>query len=139
MRVFLVHMPMAIPPLDAPARDAWLLDCTLGQRMEGELRSAGLEIERSDSFAQAEEMARKEPGGAFILADSVACSRSVLRRFVKTAQRTRGQISLICALPRATATNSMSYVDGLNPAFGIAPHHKAWTAPFYFLRGDAHL
>jgi hypothetical protein len=137
MRVFLVHMPSLISPLDAPARDAWLLDCTLGQRMESELKSAGLSIEHSDSFAQAEEQARKESLGAFILADSVVCSRIVLRRFVKAAKKTRGPLSFVCALPRAQSTDAMSYVDGLNPAGGRTPDHTAWTAPFYFVRGNS--
>lgn len=137
MRVFLVHMPTLISPLDVPARDVWLLDCTLGQRMESELISAGLSIEHSDSFAQAEKQAQKEIHGAFILADSVACSRIVLRRFIKAACKTRGPVSLVCALPRAQSTDAISYLDGLNPACDPAPDHKAWTAPFYFIRDNS--
>lgn len=135
MLVILVHIPTLISPLDAAARDTWLLDRTLGQWMESELVLAGLRIERAESFAKAEAQAQKESQGAFILADSVACSRIVLRRFVKSARKVSGPTALICALPRAKATDAISYVDGLDPAGGSAPDHHAWTAPFYFVRG----
>ena len=126
MRVFLVHIPTLISPLDTPARDTWLLDRTLGNYMESELISADLTIEHTASFAQAEEQAKKESQGAFILADSVACSRIVLRRFVKAAKKCRGPVAVVCAVPRAQATDLMSHVDGLNPARATTPDREVF-------------
>src|SRR4030042_4787232 len=136
MRVLLVHNPSLIYPLEAPARNAWLLDRTIGEMMERELLSAGLTIVRAGNFAEAEELARQERTGAFILSDSVACSRIVLRRFIRSAEKRRGSVSVVCSLPTSHATDFASHVDGLNPTEGGAPSKKVWTAPIYFLRGN---
>src|ERR1700744_1991915 len=41
-----------------------------------------------------------------------------------------GSVALVCALPRAIGTDALSPIDGLTAA------GDAWTAPFYFVRGD---
>jgi len=135
MRVYIVHNSFIISPLEAPARDMWLLDRTLGETMERELLSAGLAIEKAASLEEAEERARRETDGAFILYDSVACSRIVLRRFIRAAPRRRGPVSLVCALPQSYSINYLSWVDGLDRAHAPSSAKECWTAPFYFVRG----
>lgn len=135
MHVYLVHSPFIITPLEAPARDMWLLDRTLGETMERELLSAGLTIEKMLSLPEAEERAGREPDGAFILYDSVACSRVVIRRFIHAALKRKGPVLLVCSLPQSFAINYLSRVDGLSPAEGSSSNKDCWTAPFYFVRG----
>ncbi len=137
MKVFIVHNATIISPLDAPAGSAWVLGRTLGESIERECSSNGFTIERTGSLKEAEEMARRESCGAFVVADSVACSRSVLRRFVRLAQKRRGPVSVVAALPKALNTNYTSVVDGLDPAVTSSPRQEVWTAPFYFLRGNS--
>jgi acetyltransferase-like isoleucine patch superfamily enzyme len=131
----MVHNPFIISPLEAPARDMWLLDRTLGETMERELLSAGLIIEKTASMAEAEDRAGREVDGAFILYDSVACSRVVIRRFIRSALKRRGPVSLVCSLPQSFAINYLSRVNGLDPAEGSSSSKECWTAPFYFVRG----
>lgn len=135
MRVYIVHNPFIISPLEAPARDMWLLDRTLGETMERELLLAGLTIEKAASMAEAEIRAGNERNGAFILYDSVACSRIVIRRFIHAALKRRGPVSLVCSLPQSLAINYLSRVDGLDRAEGGSSSKECWTAPFYFMRG----
>ena len=129
MRVFVAPADAPVPPLDAPARDAWLLDRPMGETMARELAGAGLVVERTTSLDEAEDRARREADGAFVMLDSVGCSRLVLRRFVRAA-RARGPGAYTCALPRGVAIDNLAYIDGLD-----APDAKTWTAPFSFLRG----
>jgi carbonic anhydrase/acetyltransferase-like protein (isoleucine patch superfamily) len=128
-RVFVVSVDAHVPPLDAPARDVWLLDRPMGEAMARELADAGLVVERVASLEDAEERARREPDGAFVMLDSVGCSRLVLRRFVRAA-RAKGEGAFTCALPRGIAIDPLAYVDGLDAA-----NDTTWTAPMHFLRG----
>jgi hypothetical protein len=139
MRVYIVHNPFIISPLEAPARDMWLMDRTLGEAMERELLSAGLTVEKAASMAEAEERAGREPDGAFIIYDSVACSRVVIRRFIHATLKRQGPVSVVCSLPRSLAINYLSRVDGLDPVEVSASTKECWTAPFYFLRGKQSL
>jgi acetyltransferase-like isoleucine patch superfamily enzyme len=103
--------------------------------MERELLSAGLTIEKAASMEEAEERAGREADGAFILHDSVACSRIVLRRFIRAALKRRGPVSLVCSLPQSYAINYLSWVDGLARAVDSSSSKECWTASFYFMRG----
>jgi carbonic anhydrase/acetyltransferase-like protein (isoleucine patch superfamily) len=134
VRVFVSPGPAVISPLEAPARDAWVLDRTLGQTMAEDLAAAGLEVVPVDSLEDAEARARSEPEGAFAILDSVLCSPVVIRRFIRAARAKAGPAALVCALPRAIATDTLSHVEGLD-AREVAGTGKVWTAPFYFLRG----
>lgn len=140
MRAFIVPVPDAISPLGAPARDARLLDRSVGEAMEDLLWRAGLTITPASSLDEAEARARREPEGALVLLDSVACSRVVLRRFLAAARAHRAA-ALVCALPRAVGTDVLSHLGGLDPgapdadpAAGARP--TVWTAPLYFVRRD---
>jgi acetyltransferase-like isoleucine patch superfamily enzyme len=137
VRVFLSPAPDALSPLEAPARDVWLLDRTLGETMAQDLAAAGLEIVPVASLAEGEERARQEPSGGFVILDSVLCSPTVIRRFVQAARAEAGPATLVCALPRAVGTDTLSPIDGLVPSVGLEP--AAWTAPFYFVRGPGSL
>jgi carbonic anhydrase/acetyltransferase-like protein (isoleucine patch superfamily) len=132
MRVFLAPAPQVVAPLDSPARDAWLLDRSLGDTMARELAGAGLEVVSVDSLEDAESRARNEPEGAFVILDSVLASRRVVRGFVAAAQKRSGPIEVACALPRGLAIDMLSHLDGLEPR----SEGTAWSAPFYFLRGS---
>ena len=136
MRVFLAPAPALVPPLDAPARDVVILDRTLGETMERELRSVGLEIVPVASLEEGESRARQEPEGAFVLLDSVLASRQVLRRFVKLAPA-QGPGAVVCALPKSLGNDFLSHVEGLDPRAPKAGGDPVWTAPFYFLRGPS--
>lgn len=140
-RVFVAPADAVIPPLDAPARDAWVLERPLSELMSRELAAAGLSIERVSSLDEAADRAQREPDGAFALLDSVACSRLVLRRFVSAARRA-GPGAHTCALPRGVAIDNMGHIDGLDAreapgASGSAAH--VWTAPLHFVRGKVSL
>ncbi|HEX4446465.1 MAG TPA: hypothetical protein VH044_07015 [Polyangiaceae bacterium] len=143
MRVFVSPGPTAISPLDAPARDAWVLDRTLGETMARDFAAAGLEVVPVASLAEGEERARKEAEGAFVTLDSVLCSPTVIRRFIKAARGKAGSIALVCALPRGVGTDYLSHVEGLEArelAGAGANGSKlairtVWTAPFFFVRG----
>jgi hypothetical protein len=136
MRAFLAAADALVSPLDAPARDALILDRSLAETMARELRAVGLETVPVASLEEGEQRAKREPGGAFVLLDSVLASRTVVRRFVRTAQRRPGAVSVVCALPRALATDYLSHLDGLTPAESKAGG-PVWTAPFFFIRGEA--
>ncbi len=143
MRVFVAPADARIPPLDAPAREAWLFESTLGDAMARELAAAGLSVERTGSLEEGAERAQREPHGAFVLLDSVACSRRVLQRFMAAARRAPAG-AYTCALPRGVAIDNLGYIDGLDPREapgttkqGAAGH--VWTAPFHFIRGTASL
>jgi acetyltransferase-like isoleucine patch superfamily enzyme len=135
MRVFVSPGPSTIPPLDAPAREAWVLDRTLGETMAGDLAAAGLEVVRVASLAEGEERAHLEPDGAFVILDSVLCSPTVIRRFIKAARSRQGAVALVCALPRGVGTDHLSHVEGLEAGAGSAGG-TVWTAPFFFVRGS---
>jgi hypothetical protein len=144
VRVFISPGLAALSPFDAPARDAWLLDRTLGETMARDLAAAGLERVPVASLAEGEARARQEAQGAFVILDSVLCSPSVIRRFVKeavqAARRRTGAAAFVCALPRAVGTDQLSHVDGLEardapPAAAGRQGPSVWTAPFYFVRG----
>jgi hypothetical protein len=143
VRVFLSPGPAALSPFEAPARDAWLLDRTLGETMARDLTAAALEVVLVASLAEGEARARQEVQGAFVLLDSVLCSPTVIKRFVKgavqAARRQTGPVALVCALPRSVGTDYLSHVDGLEareaPAAPGAQGASVWTAPFYFVRG----
>lgn len=139
MRVFLARADSTIPPFDEPARDSWLLDRTLGETMARELGSLGLEIESVGSLDEAEDRARKESEGAFVLLDSVLASRTVMRRFVQAARRGPRDATVVCALPRSLATDYLSHVEGLTPAEARGSGAPVWTAPFFFVRGTGRL
>jgi acetyltransferase-like isoleucine patch superfamily enzyme len=137
VRVFLSPGPAVLSPFDAPARDTWVLDRTLGETMAQDLAAAGLEVVPVSSLAEAEERARQEADGAFVLLDSVLCSPTVIQRFLQVARARTGSVALVCALPRAIGTDSLSHVEGLEPCG--PPGASAWKAPFYFLRGAGSL
>ncbi|HTB72004.1 MAG TPA: hypothetical protein VK762_02110 [Polyangiaceae bacterium] len=155
MRVFLCPGPAALSPFDAPARDAWLLDRTLGETMARDLAAASLEVVPAASLADGEARARQEAQGAFVILDSVLCSPTVIRRFVQgavqSARRQTGPVAFVCALPRSVGTDYLSHIDGLEarpaPPTTAGPQGpqnasvpapvpaSVWTAPFYFVRG----
>lgn len=139
MRLFLVHNPALVSPLEAPARDAWLLDSTLGRFMEREFDRLGLTIERVSTVTEAEERCRKEADGAFVTFDSTVCSRLLVERFVRAARRRRGPACLVCALPRGNAIDEMALLDGLEEDVHPSSGEPTWRAPLYFLRGAGSL
>src|SRR5450432_758620 len=104
-----------VSPLEAPARDAWVLDRTLGETMGRDLAAAGLETVQVATLDEAEGRARQEEAGAFVILDSVIGSPVVLRRFVRAALARRGPCALVCALPRGVAIDLLSHVEGLEP------------------------
>jgi acetyltransferase-like isoleucine patch superfamily enzyme len=134
MRVFLAPASAPVPPLDAPARDAMVLDRTLGETMARELAAAGLEIVQVASLEEGEARARQEADGGFVLLDSVLASRPAIRNFVAAAKKRSGPCALVCALPRALLSDGMAPIDGLD-AREVPGKDAVWTAPFYFLRG----
>ncbi len=136
MRAFIVHAPRIISPLNAPAREAWIFDRPLGELMLSLFERTGLSVETAESLAEAEARAQKEPDGALILLDSVVCSRIVLRRFLRAAKRRRGNVSLVCALPRSVSSDLIAHVGGLERAVS-ASGSEVWIAPLYFIRGKA--
>ncbi len=136
MRIFVAPADALIAPLDAPARDAWLFERTLGEAQASELAKVGLSIERTASFEEAVDRAQREPAGAFVLLDSVACSSLVLRRFVRAARRSPAG-AYTCALPRGIATDNLAHIDGLEPRETPGGRGHVWTAPLHFIRGSA--
>ena len=136
MRVFLAPADAPVSPLDAPARDAMILDRSLGDTMATELRAVGLEVVSVASLEDGEGRARREPEGAFVLLDSVLASRTVVRNFVRAARSRSGATAVVCALPRFLATDYLSHIDGLAPAESRSSTAAIWTAPFFFLRGN---
>lgn len=138
VRLFVSPGPAEVSPFEEPARDAWVLDRTLGETMAAEYAAAGLERVPVGSLDEGEARAQKEPEGAFVVLDSVLCSRTVVRRFVRAARARTGPVALVCALPRAEGTDLLSHVDGLEPR--DAPDHgSVWTVPFFFVRGSRSL
>ena len=101
MRVFLAPALAPVSPLDEPARDAVILDRTLGETMARELAAAGLELLAVSSLEEGEARAREEAEGGVVLLDSVIASRIVVRRFVKAARARSGQVAVVCALPKS--------------------------------------
>ena len=128
---------LEVSPLGAPARDARVLDSTVGETMSRRFARAGLSAVRVASRAEGEDRARREPGGAFVTADAVLASRRVLEGFVRAAPRSTGETTLVCALPRAAGTDRLSHVGGLEAC--DTTEGRAWTAPLYFLRGGVAL
>jgi hypothetical protein len=130
--------PAALSPLEAPARDGWLLDRTLGETMARDLAAAGLEVVPVPSMEEGEHRARQETEGAFVILDSVLCSPTVIRRFrrgvVQAARRRTGPLAFVCALPKAVATDHLSHVEGLEPREAPGVDATVWTVPFYFVR-----
>jgi acetyltransferase-like isoleucine patch superfamily enzyme len=137
MRVFLAPAAATVSPLDEPARDAVVLDRTLGQAMASELAAVGLERVNVASLEEGESRARAEAEGAFVLLDSVIASRVVVQRFVKAARTRAGSVALVCALPKGLGIDFLSHVEGLDPSEPKGGGAAVWTAPFYFLRGAA--
>jgi hypothetical protein len=139
VRIFVSPGPTAISPLEAPARDAWVLDRTLGETMARDFAAAGLEVVTVGSLAEGEERAKQEAEGALVTLDSVLCSPTVIRRFVQAARAKPGSVALVCALPRAVGTDYLSHVEGLEaremPATPGTSGQTIWTAPLYFVRG----
>jgi acetyltransferase-like isoleucine patch superfamily enzyme len=133
MRVFLAPASAPVPPLDAPARDALVLDRTLGETMARELAAAGLDVVPVPSLGDGEERARREPDGGFVLLDSVIASRTAIRRFVGAARRASGG-AFALALPGALLTDGLAPLDGLD-AREVPNGRPVWTVPFFFLRG----
>ena len=136
MRVFLAPAPALVNPLDAPAREALVLDRPLGETMARELASAGLEVIQVTSLEEAEARARKEAQGAFVLVDSVFASRTAVRRFIGSARKYSSDGALVCALPRSLLSDGLAAIDGLE-ARTSASGASVWTVPFYFLRGPS--
>jgi hypothetical protein len=130
--------PAALSPLEAPARDGWLLDRTLGETMARDLAAAGLEVVPVPSMEEGEHRARQETEGAFVILDSVLCSPTVIRRFrrgvVQAARRRTGPLAFVCALPKAVATDHLSHVEGLELREAPGIDAAVWTVPFYFVR-----
>src|SRR6266540_1926465 len=87
---FLVRESALIPPLGAPASEAWLLDAPLYDRMRRVCAEAGLAVERVESLAEAEERTARTPEGAVVALDSVAFSPAVLRDLVRALGERRG-------------------------------------------------
>jgi hypothetical protein len=114
-----------------------VLDRTLGETMAHDLAEAGLEVVRVASPVEGEARARQEAEGGFVLLDSVLCSPTVIRRFMEAGRATKGDVALVCALPRAVGTDFLSHVEGLDAVAG--PDAAVWTAPFYFVRGSGTL
>ncbi len=110
-----------------------MLDRTLAETMARDLAAAGLEAVPVGSLEEGEGRARAEPEGGFVLVDSVLCSPTVIRRFMAAARAKPGSVALVCALPRAIGTDALSPIDGLTAA------GDAWTAPFYFVRGEGRI
>jgi acetyltransferase-like isoleucine patch superfamily enzyme len=145
VRVFLSPGPAALSPLEAPARETWLLDRTLGETMARDLAAVALEVVPVASLEEGEQRARQETEGAFVILDSVLCSPTVIRRFrrgvVQAVRGRTGPIVFVCALPKAIATDHLSHVEGLElrdaPAReeGDPSGATVWTVPFYFVRG----
>jgi carbonic anhydrase/acetyltransferase-like protein (isoleucine patch superfamily) len=138
MRIFVAPNNAVLSPFETPARDAWLLDRPLGEHMTRELVASGLTVERVASLEEAEDRAQREPRGAFVMHDSVACSRAVLRRFVRAA-RGREAGAFLCALPRGVAIDIFGHIDGLAPREAPGSGSHVWTVPLGFIRGSARL
>src|SRR4030095_13547220 len=81
---FLVREPALIPPLGAPASEAWLLDAPLYDRMRRVLADAGLTCERVETLEEAEDGAARSAEGAIVAYDSVAFSPTLLRDLLAT-------------------------------------------------------
>ena len=127
--------------------------------MARDFAAAGLEVVAVGSLAEGEERARQEAEGALVTLDSVLCSPTVIRRFVKAARARPGSVALVCALPRAVGTDYLSLVEGLEaretPAAATAvaaaaspgtaaaamgtPGKTVWTVPLFFVRGTGAL
>jgi acetyltransferase-like isoleucine patch superfamily enzyme len=133
MRVFLAPASTPVSPLEAPARDAMVLDRTLGETMARELGAVGLEVVQVASLEDGEERARRETEGAFVLLDSVFASRAAVKKFVAAARK-QGSPAVVCALPKSLLTDGLAPIDGLD-ARDQPGKEAVWTAPFYFLRG----
>jgi acetyltransferase-like isoleucine patch superfamily enzyme len=139
MPAFLVRVNDSVSPFGTPARDAWLLDTTLGAAAERTLRRAGLEPVHVDSLEEAEARARESARGAIVTLDSVAFSPQLLRDFLRAAARTSGDTALRCAVPPNAATDLLAHVTGLERVESKGGGGEVWTAPMYFLRGKASL
>jgi len=139
VRVFVSPSPALVAPLEAPARDVWVLERTLGETMARDLAAAGLEVVPVGSLEEGEFRAKHEPDGGFLLLDSVLCSPTVIRRFIRAARSKAGPMALVCALPRAVGTDYLSPIEGLDPRDAPGGRGSVWTVPFYFVRGTASL
>ncbi|HEY2518038.1 MAG TPA: hypothetical protein VGI39_44510 [Polyangiaceae bacterium] len=135
MRAFLAPGAHLVPPLEAPARDALILDRTLGETMAGALGRLGFEVVRVHSLAEAEDRARAESTDSLVTLDSLLASPAVLRKFVRAARTKGGETSLVCALPRALGTDHLSHIDGLAPCDLPGGRAPGWSAPLFYLRG----
>ena len=82
--VFLVRDREPIQPMEEPACQALLLGSTLGSTMQVRLSEFGLAISYVETLEDAFDRARREPLGALVTFDSVACSTSVLRSLLDT-------------------------------------------------------
>jgi hypothetical protein len=131
---YVVRDAATIPPLDAPAAEAWFLGGTLASRMQRVLEGAGLTVERVSSLEEAAARAGRHPEGALVTHDSVAFSRSVVRGLLDGFARGEAR-AVVAALPEARATTTLSHVAGLERV--DARGTPAFTAPIYALRGGA--
>jgi hypothetical protein len=113
VRIFVWPDDDEISPLRAPAREARVLDSTVASTLAGHIARTGLTAVPVASREEGEDRARRETRGAFVVADSVFCSRHVLSGFVRTASRSTGATAFVCALPRALGTDRLSHVGGL--------------------------
>ena len=77
--VFLVRDREPIQPMGEPACQALLLGGTIGSAMQVRLSEFGLAISYVETLEDAFDRARREPLGALVTFDSLACSTSVLR------------------------------------------------------------
>jgi len=132
---FVVRDGEPIPPFDAVAGDAWLLDGTVREVRSRALVAAGLTIEEVATVADAEAAAR-HVGGAIVVRDAVACSAPVIQRLVDAFARDR-RPALRAALPDAVSTRALSHVDGLDAV--ELDGARAFTAPLAALAPGATL
>ncbi len=127
---FLVRESALIPPLGAPASEAWVLDAPLYDRTRRMLERAGLVVERVESLADAEAAVARTPAGALVADDSVAFSWPVLKNLL--AAFDRGALpALRAALPHSETALKLSHLDGLEPI--VVDGAKAFTVPLWVL------
>lgn len=131
---FIVRDRYLIPPLAAPAADCVLLGDSLSAATRRRLEACGLSVTYVESLEEAVSRGKHCPGGALITYDSVAFSRSVVRRLLAAAARDRRAV-LAAALPDGLATRRLSHLGGATEV--TVDGQQAFTAPLWALRAGA--